>query len=150
MDPRVWGSNAWIFLHSITMAYPDNPTIYDQQNYNNFFTNLADVLPCSVCVENYKIHLKLYPITNVLDSKKKLTRWLFDIHNKVNKEKGLPDFSYDDFKQKYSELYGEQEIQFGGDESIYNKYKYYILLIILFIIFSYRNEIYKFLFNRRY
>ena len=36
MDPEIWGPSAWIFLHTITLNYPNNPTIYDKQNYKNF------------------------------------------------------------------------------------------------------------------
>ena len=37
MDPKVWGPNAWIFLHSITMNYPKNPTNEDKEKYRTFF-----------------------------------------------------------------------------------------------------------------
>ena len=26
MNPKIWGPHAWIFLHSITLNYPENPT----------------------------------------------------------------------------------------------------------------------------
>ena len=37
MDPEIWGPSTWIFLHTITLNYPNNPTIYDKQNYKNFY-----------------------------------------------------------------------------------------------------------------
>ena len=40
-----------------------------------------------------------------LDSKEELTKWLFDIHNKVNESNGKSLYDYDDFIDKYSEMY---------------------------------------------
>ena len=37
MDPEVWGPHGWYFLHSITLAYPDNPTDDDKTYHKNFF-----------------------------------------------------------------------------------------------------------------
>ena len=71
MDPEIWGPNAWIFLHTITLNYPNNPTMYDKQNYKNFFVNLHSILPCDWCSKNYKHHLQKYPIDNYLNTKKK-------------------------------------------------------------------------------
>ena len=31
MEAKIWGPHAWIFLHSITMAYPENPTDNDKK-----------------------------------------------------------------------------------------------------------------------
>ena len=39
MNPEVWGPPAWTFLHSITLAYPDNPSDIDKSNYENFFSS---------------------------------------------------------------------------------------------------------------
>ena len=59
MDPNYWGPKAWFFLHSITANYPINPTSRDKNIYKSFFISLKDVLPCSVCQENYKKHLSM-------------------------------------------------------------------------------------------
>ena len=31
MEPKVWGSHAWIFLHTITLNYPDEPSKFDKE-----------------------------------------------------------------------------------------------------------------------
>ena len=46
MRPEIWGPHAWIFLHSVTLEYPDNPTDEDKQNMINFIDSLGNVLPC--------------------------------------------------------------------------------------------------------
>ena len=70
MDPEIWGPHAWIFLHSITLNYPNNPTMYDKQHYKTFFTSLQNILPCDWCSRNYKLHLKKFPIDKYLNCKK--------------------------------------------------------------------------------
>ena len=85
MKPEVWGPHAWIFLHSITLEYPNNPTNEDKLNIKNFFNSVGLVLPCQKCRLNFNSHLKKYPLTDkVLESKSSLVKWMIDIHNCVN------------------------------------------------------------------
>ena len=70
MDPNIWGSQAWLFLHTITLNYPDNPSKFDKENFKNFFENLSHVIPCDVCKDHYKQNIRKYPIQ--LDSKESL------------------------------------------------------------------------------
>ena len=124
MEPNIWGSHAWLFLHTITLNYPDKPTKYDKDNYKDFFESLGHVIPCEVCKSHYKQNIKKYPIQ--LDSKESLTRWLHMIHNIVNVKTGKDEYPYGDFIQKYSNLYPQSD----GD----NNTK--LLIIILIIIIS--------------
>ena len=57
MNPEIWGPPAWTFLHSVTLAYPDNPSDRDKSNYENFFNELQPILPCAKCSQNYMKHL---------------------------------------------------------------------------------------------
>ena len=85
MDPRIWGPPAWTFLHSVTLAYPDNPTETDRTNYGTFFNNLQPVLPCLKCSNNYLKHIQEDPVENHLTDKESLVKWLIEMHNKVNR-----------------------------------------------------------------
>jgi len=124
MNPKIWGPHAWIFLHSITLAYPECPSKEDKENIKNFFVILGSVLPCSDCQNNYTNHLKKYPLTEkILSSKVKLQKWLVTVHNSVNKSQNKRLFSYEDFLNKYSKLYGG------------NNYLAFYLIVILFILF---------------
>ena len=124
MEPNIWGSHAWLFLHTITLNYPDKPTKYDKDNYKDFFESLSHVIPCEVCKSHYKQNIKKYPIQ--LDSKESLTRWLHMIHNIVNVKTGKDEYPYGDFIEKYSNLYPQSD----GD----NNTK--LLIITLIIIIS--------------
>lgn len=107
MNPTIWGPHAWIFLHSITMAYPICPNNNDMKNMRDFFTTLSGILPCTTCRDNYKRHLKELPLTDdILKSREKLIKWLIDFHNIVNVENGKSKMTYTEVQNKYLELYG--------------------------------------------
>lgn len=138
MDPSVWGKHGWIFLHSVTMAYPDFPSENDKQNYKNFFNLLTVVLPCSVCREHLKQYINETPIEKYLSCKKKLVEWLIYIHNQTNKSLGKPILSYQEVIEIYKKLYNEKETKIDiKKENIPKKVSnlnYIVIAIILGII----------------
>ena len=71
-----------------------NP-VYTIQNFT------APVSPKDVYVNTFKNHLETLT-EEVLDSNENLVKWLFDIHNEVNKSTGKPIFSFDDFISMYT------------------------------------------------
>lgn len=109
MDPEIWGPHAWVFLHTITLNYPNNPTIYDKQNYKNFFINLHHILPCEWCSKNYIHHLQKYPIDNYLNTKKNLIEWLIHIHNEINKLFNKKIITYPEFIKIYKNIYNKKK-----------------------------------------
>ena len=124
MKPDVWGPHAWIFLHSITLEYPDNPTDEDKVNIVNFINSLSLVLPCQKCRINFGLHLEKYPLTNkVLESKTNLVKWMIDIHNCVNVTNNKKELSYEDSLKEILKLYNSD-----------NKNLIIILAIILFVL----------------
>lgn len=108
MEPNIWGPPAWTFLHSITLNYPDSPSSEHKTNYRKFFESLGDVLPCPTCRKHYKENIIKHPIR--LDSKDDLTKWLVDIHNKVNEKNDKSIFSYKEFNEKYEKLYSQNKV----------------------------------------
>lgn len=112
MTTKIWGPPLWMGLHCITFGYPYaiNP---DNQNhktkkedYKMFFYYLGKVLPCKYCRESYMDFIKEHPIDNNLDTRKDITKWLYDIHNKVNDKLGVPPCSIPSHKE--TEEYYEQ------------------------------------------
>ena len=108
MEPNIWGPPAWTFLHSVTLNYPDIPSSEHKTNYKKFFESLGDVLPCPTCKKHYKENIIKHPIR--LDSKDDLTKWLVDIHNKVNEKNDKIIFSYKQFNEKYEKLYSQNKV----------------------------------------
>lgn len=126
MDPNIWGSHAWLFLHTITLNYPEDPTKFDKENYKNFFENLSHVIPCDVCMGHYKQNIRKHPIQ--LDSKESLAKWLHKIHNLVNVKNNKDEFEYEEFIKKYSNLY-------SGDTNMKKILMMILIIIIGFILF---------------
>jgi hypothetical protein len=92
--PDVWGPHGWKFIHYVTLGYPNNPTNKDKNNYYNFFTDLANVIPCPICAEHYKEHLKITPLNDeALKDKESLMTWGITMHNHVNARNNKKKYS---------------------------------------------------------
>ena len=105
MESKIWGPSAWLFLHSVTLNYPTNPTLKNKKIYMDFFNILPNILPCDICNQNLKKHFKQYPIKFYLDSKESLTKWLFNIHNLTNKDLKKSTITYANFIKLYKNIY---------------------------------------------
>ena len=82
------------------------PTEEQKQNYKNFFLNLMNVLPCKFCRDSYKDFVTKEDETILRDedfeNRESLTKFVFKIHNRVNKKLGVNyNICYDDFVKKY-------------------------------------------------
>jgi hypothetical protein len=149
MDPNVWGKHGWIFLHSVTMAYPDEPTENDKQNYKSFFNYVSIVLPCQVCRKHLRQHMDETPIDNALRNKKTLVEWLVHIHNKTNIILGKPTLTYQEvieiYKKKYNnstnEIKNNKKIEYSNQptNNIY-KGSAIILGIIIISLFIWKRK----------
>ena len=106
MDQKVWGPHTWFFLHSVTLNYPFSPTKTDKSHIVNFFKEIEDILPCSVCRRHYKNHLNKHPIRN--GSRKELVYWLIDLHNIVNIQEQKKTMSYKAVIDMYSKKYNKK------------------------------------------
>mgnify|MGYP000904851637 FL=1 len=133
MNPEVWGPGAWTFLHSITMYYPDNPTNEQKMNHKDFFENLQNILPCPTCSKHYYDNLKKYPLDEALESKDKLTKWLIDIHNEVNKKNNKRTYSYEEVIKIYDKKYSESKNNYGNKILIG-----IVIVLILYILINCR------------
>ena len=106
MKPEVWGPPSWIFLHSITMNYPDKPNKDDKRKMINFFDSLKYVLPCDSCSKNLQRHIKKRPLNHkALRNRDSLMRWLIDIRNDINKENKRPLMSHTEAIKRLEALY---------------------------------------------
>ena len=104
---KVWGPAGWVFLHSCVMGYPvkiDNTSAKDRKRRaktKEFFYSIGHVFPCIYCRESYQRFIKELPIDNHLGSRRQLAKWLYMIHNKVNKKLGVPPCDIPSFKEVY-------------------------------------------------
>ena len=114
MMVSMWGPHGWKYLHSVAHGYPEFPAEYDslhknpigntESNYKMFFTLVGKTLPCRLCRESYVEFVSENPVRT--ESRQELTRWLWEIHNKVNDKLGRTYQSSDfDSTTKYYESY---------------------------------------------
>ena len=97
LGPNIWGPHGWKFLHMVAIGYPNEPSEDQKKRYKSFFESIQYILPCPICSNNYKKHLKELPLTDeVLKNRQNLSHWTIDVHNIVNKEKGKKVWNYDD------------------------------------------------------
>lgn len=97
MKPNVWGKCGWLFLHSVSLDYPDNPSNEDKLRYKTFFESLQYILPCEKCKVHMKQNMEKYKLTDkILSDKTSVIKWVIDIHNEVNKSLGKSILSYED------------------------------------------------------
>jgi hypothetical protein len=100
-NPKIWGPEAWHFIHFVALNYPVNPTEIDKKRYSRFFNSLQHTLPCEGCAYNYAEKIKKTPPR--LESRKSLFEWTVDMHNEVNISNGKPKVSYDDALAKIND-----------------------------------------------
>lgn len=101
MRPSYWGKYFWKVIHITALAYPDNPSEQNKQDYITFFETMGKVLPCKRCSNNYTGHLRNLPIENFMDSPDDLFKWTVHLHNIVSKELGKPQWNVEYAKSYY-------------------------------------------------
>lgn len=135
IDPQIWGPHAWFLMYSVAMTYPHCPKEEDKKNTKLFYSSLGGVLPCIACRNNFKKHIRVYPLTsNALSNRVNLINWVININNEVNKLIGAPPITYEDTVDKYTNLFhGRSEI--NTKHKSYMFYSVMTFIIILCIIF---------------
>jgi hypothetical protein len=79
----------WLFFHSFSFAYPDNPSEEYKIETANF---LANVIPknlggCGGCQNDYKKYIDNLNIFRIVSSKQELSTFFVDLHNYINNKK---------------------------------------------------------------
>ena len=137
IKPDLWGPHLWRFLHYLSLSYPSNPTDEEKEIMLNFLESLQEILPCEKCRYNFNKHLDNLDM-NVLNSNESFIKWLFNIHNEVNKSNNKPVLEYSEFINMYSNqnqvtpVTEISEVVQNKPVTVTNKsYKNYLLIGIL-------------------
>jgi len=85
MDTRFWGPSGWRLLHCITFAY-DPANTKTRSAIKMAFEMLPFVLPCKFCRASLTEYMEIHPLDPAMESKATLTKWLWTVHNEVNKK----------------------------------------------------------------
>ncbi len=103
LDVRIWGPEAWGYMHATTFAYPKKePTKKEKHDIVQFFYYLASTLPCERCRKDFLQNIRQHPVPT--ENRYVLSKWLVDRHNDVNKKLGKPMVSYSHVQKKYEDM----------------------------------------------
>jgi hypothetical protein len=105
LDPKIWGPHYWFFLHTISMSYPLHPNAVTKKKYYDFVQNIPLFIPVESIAGEFSKLLDQYPVQPYLDNKESFIRWMWFIHNKINKKLEKPEISLNDFYIKYYDEY---------------------------------------------
>ena len=109
-----WGPNGWKFMHAVTFSAPANMTADEKEWYKKFFESVAHILPCAKCRQHLQEHMRADPID--LETGQSLARWLWRVHNAVNRSLGKQEVSF----ERATELFMEgAEIQEPSDPLVW-------------------------------
>ena len=99
----VWGPAMWHYLHTMSFNYPVHPTKENKEHYRDFVLNLQNVLPCGKCRKNLVKNFKKLPLTlDNMESRKTFSKYIFDLHEVVNKMLGKKSgLTYETVRERY-------------------------------------------------
>lgn len=102
LNVKKWGPAGWNYLIAVALQYPKNPSREDRQHYKNFFYENGYCIPCVFCRSHYQKNLETHPLTDdVLASPRRLSQWINDMRNEVNKQTNKPSVDYLDMVSDY-------------------------------------------------
>lgn len=103
IDAKVWGPAFWTALHTASFAYPDEPTEQERSSMKAFIAAYASVLPCESCKQHFAELLEecAEEFEDALSTQSKLSRFVVDLHNKVNISIEKPTMAYIDVARTY-------------------------------------------------
>lgn len=99
MDPTYWGPAGWKVLHR--MAY----SIHTKTDAQAFFASLQYLLPCVKCQGNFRQHVEALPFPR---STSGIGRWIYNVHNRVNKSNGVSDDMVPCYESIYQMYHGRK------------------------------------------
>ncbi len=134
LNPKVWGPHYWFVLHTIALTYPQNPNETVKKKYYDFIQNLPLFIPIENMGNFFSNLLDTYPVTPYLDSKEAFIKWMYFIHNRVNKELEYEQISLSESLEHYYKEYAEYN-NTNKSNSIIIKKEYISFLIIIGLSF---------------
>ncbi len=97
----------WFTMHIVSLNYPVAPQESERKIYTQWFLNMGEVLPCSICKQNFKNNLKAIGFNEILDFANRTTfsNLVWRLHNYINKHLGKDVFvTFESFTTFYEQL----------------------------------------------
>ncbi|KAI4634052.1 uncharacterized protein J4E87_001221 [Alternaria ethzedia] len=98
-DVEALGRSSWTLLHSITGAYPTNPSPQLQSETKSFLTTFGKLYPCWVCAEDFQKWMQKN--TPRVSSRSEFGEWMCEAHNAVNEKLGKEQFDCKKWEERW-------------------------------------------------
>ncbi|CAN9184051.1 unnamed protein product [Alternaria alternata] len=98
-DVEALGRSSWTLLHSITGAYPANPSPQLQSETKSFLTTFGKLYPCWVCAEDFQKWMQKN--TPRVSSRNEFGEWMCEAHNAVNEKLGKEQFDCKRWEERW-------------------------------------------------
>lgn len=100
-----WGPSAWTLLHTISFAYPEEPTDDAKKRAYDFLCAFAANIPCKKCRDDWEpyIHAHLQSSDSEhLKNRETFSRFMTEAHNHVNRKLKKREFTYEQVCKLYA------------------------------------------------
>lgn len=137
MKPTIWGPTAWMYLHLLSLSYPDDPSKEQRENIKQFLVYFGKTLPCEKCSNHFKENIRNYNLDKVLNSKNNFIDFVWKLHNKVNKNLNREKFPFNKFIDSYRKLIDNKDSNIFNvidNRDLYRKIIFFLLIIIIVIL----------------
>ena len=134
LNPKVWGPHYWFVLHTIALTYPLKPNETVKKKYYDFIENLPIFIPIENIGNYFSELLDKYPVSPYLDSRESFIKWVYFIHNTINKSLGYEELTLSESLEKYYKNYENSEKEFKINNNRREQYIYFGILLILIVI----------------
>jgi hypothetical protein len=83
---KFWGPLGWMTLHSVSLIYPETPSLAEKAIAVKFVDAFAECISCHFCKTHFITMRAMYQISNpdYLDSRNNFALFVFRAHNTVN------------------------------------------------------------------
>ena len=94
METTIWGSHAWMILHTICFNYPKKQSFNDKQNIKQYISSFINVIPCETCKSSFREIYGRLPINEFINDRYGVFLWSYIVHDLVNQKlnKISPEF----------------------------------------------------------
>ena len=97
--PAVWGPQAWGFLYSIALGYPNTPTPDEKAAMKSFMLAMKHILPCEKCRHNFTAKLNGAfgdRLDAAVQCSESLVQYVYDLESAVAESNGKTICNIDD------------------------------------------------------
>lgn len=105
LNPNVWGKHYWFFLHTIAYKYSNHPNAVTKRKYYDLISNFPLFIPDEEMGNHFAYLLDKYPVSPYLDNRESFIRWVWFIHNKMNRFLKKDEIGLFESLDKYLEQY---------------------------------------------